>query len=295
MKIKMSESYMDSTFSDRMEDNMRVNDIIKNCSGNRILVKFNDTYTDVTNMNAVLYGVSLWAFDTFICSGILNLKHIIDKDPTKIGSYVKLDGKYYQVESPDILKDLDSSENYICLFTKRWHGEIRADIERIVNGGGKFITATRRDVRHSYSSLRDMFDYDGYCREMLNCFYRRSSWMTDRISTIIKQLELDVRLYMPIAYIGASKLNILLLSDSGNYVISYRDDLKNRFNLNTQDGLSANNDNLMHYTDADSLYDENDELYYFIVGASPITLYIDREGFVVQEFCSGGWSLTKIQ
>lgn len=183
----------------------------------KAIITVNKNEIDVSSKSAILFGASSIAINVLGLCDIYCVKHIVDTDVDKWGTYCKINGDFLKIESPDILNSLNPNEYYICIFTRNYKDEIKNTIKRITNND-YIIVDNESSYFWSYDSIDELFEQDLYVRKkLLELRIVNTKEYVDEIKETLDSLKSEISWYQP--FKKGHKLCVKCIGISGEYII----------------------------------------------------------------------------
>lgn len=230
-----------------------------------------DKEIDISEKKAIVFGAGANAITVCDSCNIENVLYIIDNDEKKWGRYCKVSSSFVKICSPDILKSLNSYENYICIFTEIYKEEIKKSIKSITDIDYMIIDSEKMHF-WKYDSIDELFEQDFYVRQKLVDL--RISNVSEYLCRIKKELNRidEIIWYMPIK--KGHKLCIKCIGKTRDYLVSLGSKASRNAHDNWHDALS----NPIMEISINTVTRKLDLM-------KDITYYDDGE-IIIQKFCS---------
>ena len=173
---------------------------------------------DISDRTAVIYGAGLKAIELIEQKPIIKISHIVDKDPNKWGKNIQLANSIFEIESPDVLRELSNAEHYIVISSELYYEEMLEDILRIIQVD--FIICKKKEIGILYDNIFELLMCDSY---MQFCgTYDHNTLLfpnfINRFRNIIEeQLQgLNIKFYKPVC--DGHSVQFIFGSDEEKYV-----------------------------------------------------------------------------
>lgn len=151
----------------------------------------NNRWLDVSERRAIIYGAGQGCFEIINQYEIPRIEYVVDSDLSLHGKKRLLLGEFFQICTPDILKDLNSKQYYIIVSSIKYQKDIVEKIKSVI-GMAMPICRGIGNIRVSYYAVEDLFYMDkvmhekirelnlSYCvKDIIKQFYKVANRITD--------------------------------------------------------------------------------------------------------------------
>ncbi len=169
------------------------------------------SWIDVTERKAIIYGAGKGCIDMMNDLLLPNVGLLVDGNPKIHGKQIMLLNKVYEVQTPNVLKNMNNSKYFIVVSSERYYKDIYDDISRIC--GSDFIVCMwKRDLRYRYKSLESLLLLDNSSRKKIaNAGLSKESYeIMEDFDKLLRQMK-DIPMidrYIPLR-MGGSKFSFL--------------------------------------------------------------------------------------
>lgn len=188
----------------------------------RIRIKNDADWEDVTDRYAVIYGAGQGCIDMMSEFQLPDVKYVIDSDRKKWGKQIILLDRVYFVQSPEVLSELPQEDYYLVISSERYANEIKKNINNYLGGKKIIICMNRECLAFLYDSLEDLLFYDPKIKKSLisTNWSRNTDRLIQLFSSTVKELfQKKIDFFMAI-WNGISKLSFCFCVEKQLYVFS---------------------------------------------------------------------------
>ena len=186
----------------------------------RIRIKNDADWEDVTDRYAVIYGAGQGCIDMMSEFQLPDVKYVIDSDRKKWGKQIILLDRVYFVQSPEVLSELPQEDYYLVISSERYANEIKKNINNYLGGKKIIICMNRECLAFLYDSLEDLLFYDPKIKKSLisTNWSRNTDRLIQLFSSTVKELfQKKIDFFMAI-WNGISKLSFCFCVEKQLYV-----------------------------------------------------------------------------
>lgn len=256
---------MEKLLTDRsMEKQMKLELWIKSSGG----------LLNVTNRNAICYGAGNACIEICNEMQLPNIQCVIDRD--KHGQKIQLCNQTFEIQSPQVLKELSADQSYIVISSTRYADDIMEDICTCV--GDVFpVCVGKENILYVYTSVEDMLLCDPFVQRKI-VEQHVSLYINDYIrefkrivSNCLEQAETEY--FVPIK--KGSKIIFIFGNDKKQWVFSFP-------------GIFSLGEEQRRYWGGEINDIENIEKRYAIKKKyrleESLTIYEDNRGYLLQHY-----------